>query len=227
MVKSMNFFAFCSLDEEEVLCCEALCVARSGGALTLQQCSVPESCSLSLLSRRNGVTHEPTCTYIQCKHRVCWLRTIAFLFVVICSFTYNKSKKALSSHVPSCPVCLCSICLHTWPEPVDIFYLPPGQRLAIKSLADITMSDLFYACFPSRLHFLSMFTSLVDFSCAPFQHHKSCSIQASSYYFLHPELQISPPIAERCCYSSYDATKEQFLVCCSLLQSFHSKKIIM
>lgn len=199
MVKSMNFFAFCSLDEEKVLCCEAL----AGGALTLQQCSVPESCSLNSclgnkdtllcgcnipffkkenehrhtrthtkrlkLSHRNGVTHEPTCTYTG-KHRMCWIRTIAFLFVVICIFTYNLSKlyelKALSSQVPSCPVWLCSTCLHTWPSPVDIFYLPPGQRLAIKSLADITMLDLFYACFPSRLHFHSMLTSLVDFLCS-------------------------------------------------------------
>lgn len=147
-------------------------MARSGGALTLQQQSVPESCSLNSclgnkdtllcgcdifkpMARMNtGIRGQreqlsDTSTYVNVWRVLILHSCISFCCRLQLHVRYivNLWIESVIKLVLSCSVCLCSTCLHTSSE--CIFCLPPGQRCAIKSLADISHTG-------SLLHLLSI-----------------------------------------------------------------------
>lgn len=100
-------------------------------------------------------------------------------------------------------------CLHTWL--LLVLCLSPGQGIAMKSLVDITILDLFCTCFPSCLNFLSVFRSLLGFFLRSFSECKPLIISS----MLHFKLVL---------HFFHQAIMEHVLV---VGLSFQSKKIIV
>lgn len=208
-------YGYSSWSEESlVLYWEALCVAWSGGALTLQQqsVSVPESCSLNSclgnkdtllcgcdifkpMARMNrGIQGQrgrlsDTSTYVNLQTWRVLIMHGCISFCCCLHIRHIKASKGSSNRVLSCSVCLCSTCSHTWASPVCIFCLPPGQRRTIKNLVDISHTG-------SLLHLLSILAPVphrvqvpCGFLLCLFSWSWCCSMEAS-YHFLYPELYI-------------------------------------